>query len=551
MRKSSVLLSISLAILLGGCKQVSPFEQAIKAGSLTSQGYTVLPDADKVRYKNVILRVPSEWGGAQLPLDKGPYLSPVDKAIHNGDIGPLIGIYNQALFELQNPRVKVEYINFDMWTDNFRSALAVSLSAGKAPAYYIARDLPQTIEQGMYADLTDIMKGWDQFQNQPEGSIRQGTVNGKIYTLAANELGAVVIRYRKDWFREIGVFNEYGEPGPRSDWTWDDFRRYAKMLTKDNRKGYAGAIGSMNYAEAYGIDYYVPDQTEKYTWRFNGSDPRLLLALQSVRDICQKDKSVTTSVTMGWTEWHNEFDSGRAAMISGFAPHIPRDSILNPTKMGKDKPFRDTVGMVTLPLGSNGYNSLQPITNPIGFDPTLSKDQLRAAFEWCKSWFYGDMFANRMRNAILEAKLKGKQSETYVEYLVLPYKPKENLLDKPLEQVFPPDYLGVYKALRAAHAPPLPREFGLAEPAINELNKAVVALYSDAINTNTDLKSLIAKHGNLINTNLLQFGGKQDHDKLKRYIEARTEHYKKYLPKYYDKEWKQKTTSLYRLPAGN
>lgn len=551
MRKRFAFLPITIALLLTSCKQQSPFEQAIKTGNLDSQNYTVLPDTDKVRYKNVILRVPSEWGGAILPLDKGPYLSTIDKAIHNGEIGPLMGVYNQALFELQNPRVKVEFINFDMWTDNFRSSLAVALSAGKAPAYYIARDLPQTIDQGMYADISDLMKGWDQYNNQPEGSIRQGTVNGRHYTLAANELGATVIRYRKDWFREIGVFNERGEPGPRSDWTWDDFRRYAKMLTKNERKGFAGTIGGMNYPEAYGLDYYVPDATGTYTWRFNDKDPLLLQSLQSVREICQKDKSVTTSVTMGWTEWHNEFDSGRAAMISSFSPHIPRDSILNPTKMGKDKPFRDTVGMVQLPRGTNGYSSLQPITNPIGFDPTMSKEQLKAAFEWCKSWFYGDMFANRMRNANIEAKLKGRQSEIYVEYLVLPYKPIENLLDKPLEQVFPADYLAVYKALRAAHAPPLPREFGLQEPAANELDKAVKALYSEAINTNIDLKALIAKHGNLINTNLLQFGGKPDRERLHRYLQARTEFYKKYLPQYYETEWKRRLTTTHRLPEGN
>ena len=44
----------------------------------------------------------------------------------------------------------------------------------------------------------------------------------------------------------------------------------------------------------------------------------------------------------------------------------------------------------------------------------------------------------------------------YVELLVSTYKHNENLLDRPLEQVFPRDYIDCYKAIRASHAPPLP-----------------------------------------------------------------------------------------------
>jgi hypothetical protein len=549
MQRRNLVLCLLVILALFGCKQKSAYEQTVRAGNLTSDAYTLLPEAEKVRYKNITLRVPSVWGGALVPLDRGPYPSVLDKVVHGGELGILTGLYNQSLFELQNPRVKVEYVNFDMWTDSFRSALAVALSSGKAPAYYIARALPQTIEQGMYADLTDLMKDWDQYNLQPEGSIREGTVNGRHYTLAANELGSAVIRYRKDWFREIGVFNEHGEPGPRSDWTWEDFRKYAKLLTiPGKRTGFANDASSMLYVEANGMDYYVPDSTGRYTWRFNDKDPRLLESLKIAREMI-KDGSVTSTVSMGWFERHNEFDSGRTAMIPSFAPHIPRDSVLNPTKMGKDKPFKDTVGMVPLPRGSNGYNSLRPITNPIGFDPTLSKEELKLAFEWCKSWFYGDMFLNRMRAATQEAKLKGKQSEIYVEYLVLPYTPKENLLDKPLESVFPPDYLSTYKAIRAAHAPPLPREFGIQEPASSDLDKAVQALYSEAISSQIDLKELIAKHANLINTNLLQFSGKEDRERLKRYVEARTQFYRTYLPKYYEGAWKKSLDTIYRLPS--
>src|SRR5687768_5065893 len=171
---------IALSFTLTGCKpSTSPKADAATRGrELTPNEYQNLSDEEKARYKNVVIRVPFNWGGVQLPKDSHPWESPTAKAIHGGDIGTMIGLYNQTLFELQHPRVKVEYILFDMWTENFKSALAVALSSRRAPSYYIARDLPQTIEQGMYADLTDLMKKWDRFHEVPEASVKEGTFNG-------------------------------------------------------------------------------------------------------------------------------------------------------------------------------------------------------------------------------------------------------------------------------------------------------------------------------------------------------------------------------------
>jgi hypothetical protein len=544
-------LPILLAVSVTGCRRGASTQTSHPPRPLTPVEYQLLNDDRKTRYKSVIVRVPAAWGGALLPFDAGPYRSPVDKAVHGGDLGTLMGLYNQSVFELEHPRVKIEYVNFDMWTDNFRSALAVALAAKRAPAYYIARDLPQTIEQGMYADLTPLMHKWDQFSLQPEGSIRAGTVNGHIYTLAANEMGASVIRYRKDWFREAGIFNEKGEPGPRSDWTWEDFRRIAQKLTdpKRERVGFAHDMSDMLYNQAYGVDLILPDPTGRHTWIFNDRDPALLRSLQAVRDMVTRDRSVSTSVSMGWFERHNEFDAGRAAMIVSFSPHIARESLTAPEKMGRDKPYAETVGMAVPPHGPTGLSELHPETNPVGFDPTLTPEQLEAAFDWCKSWFYGDLFVNRMRSEATEARIKGRRNALYAELLVLPYRPKENLLDQPLEKVFPADYLDVYRAIRAAHAPPLPREFGLGEPPTNEFNRAVRALYSEAITSpDADLKALVAKHAHLIDSNLLDFGGRDDRARLRTYIAARTDFYRRYYPRFYEAEWRARLATYDRIP---
>jgi ABC-type glycerol-3-phosphate transport system substrate-binding protein len=544
-------LALPLLFLVAGCTTAKGDVPGGPGGpELKPEQFRILGDREKLRYKNILIRVPNTWGGAQLPLDKGPFPSAADKAIHGGDLANLMGIYNQSLFELQHPRVRVEYINFDMWSDNFRSALAVALAGHRAPAYYIARDLPQTIEQGMYADLTPLMKKWDQFKLQPEGSIRQGTVSGRIYTLAGNELGATVIRYRKDWFREAGILNEHGEPGPRSDWTWDDFRAIARKLTdpKRGRYGYSADMGDFLYNQAHGLEPYIPDPEGKRTWIFNDRDPDMLRSLQAARELYAVDKSVLTSVTAGWFEYHGDFDGGRAAMIQSFSPHIAREFLDNPNKFGRDRPYADTVGMAAPPRTPTGLSSLKPVTNPIGFDPTLTPAQLDAAFEWCKSWFYGDSFINRMRAAAQEARTLGRKSSIYAELLVLPYQPTENLLDRSLEEVFPANYTRLYKTIREGHAPPLPREFGLQEPATNEFNKAVKALYSDAITTDSDLKAILAKHASLINTTLMDFRGPNDGEALRAYVAALTEFYRRYYPRYYRADWQEKLQKYYEVP---
>src|SRR5947207_10386047 len=94
-------LLASLVVLLAGCaapKQPS----AVSAGKeLTPAQYGVLSDADKVRYKNIVVRVPESLGGGTLlPFDAGPFRSPIEKSIHIGDMNNLIGLNNPSMFEL-------------------------------------------------------------------------------------------------------------------------------------------------------------------------------------------------------------------------------------------------------------------------------------------------------------------------------------------------------------------------------------------------------------------------------------------------------------------
>jgi len=132
--------------------------------------------------------------------------------------------------------------------------------------------------------------------------------------------------------------------------------------------------------------------------------------------------------------------------------------------------------------------------------------------------------------------------------LALPYRPAVNLLDEPLDRVFPAEYLDVYRQIRACHAAPLPREFGLEEPPTNDLQGAMRAMYSEAITGNGDLKELLRRTAHLINTTMLNFGGRKDRPRLRQYVDARSEFYRRYYPRYYATAWQEKRRTYFQIP---
>jgi hypothetical protein len=261
-----------------------------------------------------------------------------------------------------------------------------------------------------------------------------------------------------------------------------------------------------------------------------------------------EDESVSTTASMAWYEWHGEFDAGRAAMISSFSPHIPLEFLSQPDKMGPGKPYGETVGMALPPKGPTGLSGFKAITNNFGFDPTLSPEQLEAAFDWTKSFFYGPIFSNTIRSNVQRDKALGKRSDAYAKVFVLPYEPEEGLLDEPMSAVFPPDYLRVYDQIRAAPAPPLPREFGLQEPPTAELDKAVKAMYSEAIfNAKVDLPALVKKTAGIVNSTMLSFKTPGDREKLKRFFAALGDFYRRHYPEFHRREWPELYEKYYRV----
>ena len=547
-----VLLGHTLALLPGCGPAATGQPTVVEQPELTPAQFAALPEAEKARYRTTVIRIPEGLDTTSLlPFDKGPFASVVDRAVHTGTLEALMSQYNRAIFEARHPRVRVEFVPFEMWSDDYRAVLAVALASGTAPAVYVARDLPGSAEQGLFADITDLIREWDQAELQPAGSVAQGLIGGRHYVIARGDLACTVIRYRKDWFKEAGLFNEHGEPGPPTNWTWEDFKRIAKKLADPSKRrwGYSDQTMDFGWAGAHGLMYYVPDKTGEHTWRFNDQDPRVYTMLADVREMVVEDKSVVTGVSVGWYQWHQEFDAGRVAMIPSWAPHIPSAMLTTPYQFGRDKPYGETVGMALLPTGPGGVRELLPESNIYGFNPSLTEEELQAAFAYMKDSLYGDTIVNLMRVAVDRGRVFGKGEVIYQQLLISPYRLSQTLeTPKKLEEVFPPDYIRTYDLIKQAPAPPLPRNFGLSEPPYAEFQDALRAMFSEALtDPEADLKKVVARAAAVINTNLLDFKDEDDRAKIKAFYTAYGEYYRDNYPDFHETVWPGLLEGYYKV----
>ena len=75
-----------------GCHRPQERELAAAPASvkrLTPEEFLLLSDEEKLRYRNVTLRIPEAWGGQLLPFTPGPFPSVLEKAVHSGEVAAL------------------------------------------------------------------------------------------------------------------------------------------------------------------------------------------------------------------------------------------------------------------------------------------------------------------------------------------------------------------------------------------------------------------------------------------------------------------------------
>lgn len=137
-------------------------------------------------------------------------------------------------FEDEHPNVTIKATPGSATTDDLLGQLSASFAGGTYPdiSYAYGSWASELANSGRTLDLTDTIADdedahWDEFS---EAARATASPDGKTIGFPAVVDNLAVV-YNKDLLAEAGL----EEPSP--DWTWDDFREYAKAMTGDGVYG--------------------------------------------------------------------------------------------------------------------------------------------------------------------------------------------------------------------------------------------------------------------------------------------------------------------------
>ncbi|HJQ65025.1 MAG TPA: sugar ABC transporter substrate-binding protein [Gemmatimonadales bacterium] len=133
-------------------------------------------------------------------------------------------------FENAHPGVAVQQQSAGTGQAEYRERILTSIVAGTPPDVFLLDniDVPAFTSRGVTLDLSPYLRrlGVDltRYDSMVVGIFRRGEA---VYALPKGYTPMVMV-YNKDLFDRAGV------PYPSDDWTWDDFLRVAKALTRDS-----------------------------------------------------------------------------------------------------------------------------------------------------------------------------------------------------------------------------------------------------------------------------------------------------------------------------
>jgi len=561
-----ILLGVTLVIglmgslVLAGEKELTPYE------------WFQLTTKDKLKYKTVEIRA----GRTFIEED---IIENAEKAIkegvHGGDVWMPIDMYSKTLFEIYHPKVKIIGVSTPWLPPDKQVEKTMSeLASGSAPSFYKVYYMggPQTwIKKGLAADITDLVEDWDQAPHMLStiGGLWEAACwkDGRCYSVPGLGIPARcnVFQFRRDWFKEIGIFNEEGKPGPSDNWTWNDFREIAKKLTDSKKKRWGWAYGPtlfQSYSEpfciyfGYGGQPYivrVPDKSGKYTWRFEVTPP-LIKTLEFMKDMIWKDKSVvTTSDATIVSAWKKDFNGGRAGMDYGCSNWFMGDIVNQPYLYSKTIPTSEFVGIANIPKGIYGLMLNTISTELWGFDPTLNKEQLKAAFEWIDWNEVGRGKTLSLERSLDLLKLNKRYYPLWdmiSDYVGWHYKIREIPKGMPVVTEFlPVDTLKTLAegikipSISSCYGPS-----GLTLSRAGEEEKILTGLFQTIVsNPNVNVQTELKKTGDLLNSTVYNEKIENDAKLLKEYYTQLDSFYKKYYPEWYSsKEYKKLFEEYYK-----
>jgi len=539
-----ISMVISLVLLLVGSFALARGEE------LTPYEWSKLSNKDKLEYKTIVIRVS---GGDWMEEETRKNFNQI---MHLGDTNTTTAMHSKALFEYLHPKVKIVNISFDA-SDVKR--LTSAIAGGTAPCIY--NRFSGFEEAGLAADITDLVENWDQTPYLKERSWTLWKTcwrDNRCYGVITDYVSEQLMTFRKDWFKEAGIFNEKGEPRPPDNWSWDDLRDICVKLTDVKKKRWGLAfVGTAAWGGQFALTtiangafgafvpphWVTPDKSGKYTWQVTPT-PQQVKALQFFRDLRFKYNCMLTGIELGYHECYREVKAGRAGMNWYTVTDVLRDIITTPYCIDPAVPMKDIVGVALTPMGPHKIRMPRMSGMWFSFDPTLSKEQLKAAFEWW-DWNHVGMGRELQLRQIADMFRFTPFSVDKIPWTLIiePYWSYEFRGETPvglpdMKKYIPSEYYEVHEKELRTPTIPEPVDFGL-ELGLRTYDReeiaALVSLIQSVVtNPNTTVEAEMKKTADILNKTVFNYKIKGDKEKMKNFVDAMIKFYKENYPEYYD-----------------
>ncbi|WP_028549754.1 ABC transporter substrate-binding protein [Paenibacillus sp. UNC451MF] len=253
-------------------------------------------------------------------------------------------------YQSKNPNVKIESITLVPGNSvETLKKLDVTMSSGEQVDIVRFPSIEETMSraaQGVLAPLDDFyakdnVKPEEEYYVNPK-------YKGKYYA---------TMHTSSNWFVLLNedALKEANLPVPSFDWTWDDYREYAKKLTKGDRYGtYFHNWGEYVNPIAY-TDKKNPYVTEDLKPLFNDASFKYFFDLRRAMEKEDKSAKTLADVIGAKLNYRNEFFTGKAAMMMSATFILP--------DVGNVEKYPHTFKTVFAPLPRSSKNVEPGLTN--------------------------------------------------------------------------------------------------------------------------------------------------------------------------------------------
>lgn len=277
-------------------------------------------------------------------------------------------IIDQAIqrFEKAHPGVQIQYTSGILKRD-YSEWLSEQMVMGQAPDVFMVQpdDFNNFSSIGALKSLNGLIAQDASFHAGDfySASYAAGKYQGSQYALPYESV-PVMMFVNKTLLQRAGI------PMPSNSWTWDDYYRICKQVTRDtNGDGRPDQFGSYGYtwedaAYANGASLFSADGTACYL-----NDPKVVNAVQFIRNL--SGLSGNTAPTS------REFDLGQVA----FRPFLFSDyRTYKPYPWSIKKYTGFDWDCIKMPAGPNGGNVSETNTLLMGISAKTQHSQLAWAF---------------------------------------------------------------------------------------------------------------------------------------------------------------------------